>query len=307
MPESTTNATDLSLIDAPCPVCDSRERIDLGRPGRRNDVFRRLGSAVDEVRNVRCTSCTALYVAPMVRVSGALQREIYNIGYFTGEDGVLDLKNMGEKENLLRIVDEHLGGLDGRTMLDIGCGTGEYLKAAKDRGMRVTGIDVDQSLADHIQLTLGAKVVVGLFSDDTFPKESFDLIVLSHVIEHVPEPVKLLRSIYRALKPGGLFLMATPDFDAFMEFLHNIVGRLKFGRDTDHHLTPFSEPFHVVGFNRRSARHILKRTGFRSVYFKVHSGFEWASNRASLPLMAITLAGATIGRGMALNTISRKL
>jgi 2-polyprenyl-3-methyl-5-hydroxy-6-metoxy-1,4-benzoquinol methylase len=300
------SGTALRLVETACPVCGGSDRVNRGAPGRLSAPFQPFASQLQRVQVARCTDCEVLYTSPMVHFSDEFQRSLYNIDYFESAEGVLDLKNMKEKENILDIVARNSGPLAGRTLLDVGCGTGEYLKAASDRGMQVTGIDVDQSLADYIGRKYGHRVVTGLFGDDTFPAESFDVIVLSHVVEHLQEPAPLLRSIHRALKPDGLFVMCTPNFDSLMEALHDLYGKWRHGAGKNYYLTPFTSPYHVVGFNLRSTRRLLARTGFSPVYAKVHSGLEWEANRRSLPLLTITLAGAMLGKGMCINTVSRK-
>jgi 2-polyprenyl-3-methyl-5-hydroxy-6-metoxy-1,4-benzoquinol methylase len=298
--------TDLLLTDRGCPVCGSARRTIGGQPGHRNAIFHARAAEIADVRVARCLDCTARYINPMVEVSGDLQRELYNIDYFATADIVHDHKNMGEKRRLLGRVADEIGPLAGKSMLDIGCGTGEYLIAAAERGMRVTGVDVDASLADYIARTYGHRVITGLFDRATVPAASFDLIVLSHVIEHLPDPPALLRTIHHALKPDGVFLMCTPNFDSLLEWAHNLFGQVKHGMGRDYFLTPFTTPYHIVGFNRKSATTVLNRTGFEPVFVAVDSGLEWEGNRTSLPALGLTVLGGLLARGTALNTLSRK-
>lgn len=296
----------VTLKDDGCPVCGSQDRHQLGRAGKRNTVFERFGRDIEQVNTVRCRNCTALYIAPMVHFSDSLQAQLYNIEYFASADGVRDQKNMREKESILDILERVTRPLTGRSLLDIGCGTGEYLVAASKRGMSVTGIDVEASLAEHIQRKYGLRVMTGSFGDDTVPPGSFDVIVLSHVIEHLQEPVPLLGSIHRALKPTGIFIMATPNFDSLLESLKDLYGRLRYDRARSYFLTPFTSPYHVLGFNVTSARHILEKTGFTPIYLKVFSGLEWDDDSRKLAMRTIKVLGALVRRGMNLVTISRK-
>jgi len=294
-----------TLIDAACPVCGSSARRVVGRPGKVNATFERMRQAIEPVRVVRCSGCTATYVSPMIHYSAELRAELYNIGYFTVGDQILELKNMGEKANILAIVEETIGPLGGKRLLDIGCGTGEYLKAASDRGMDVTGIDVDASLTERIHRKLGFRVVTGLFTADTFPRHTFDVIVLSHVIEHLQEPLELLKSIRAALKPGGAFVMCTPNADSFLEVVHNLYGRWRHGAGRSFALTPFTSSYHIVGYNLRSARVVLERAGFQPAYCKVHSGLEWEDGAHRLAMRSLKVLGALLGRGMSIVTVSR--
>jgi 2-polyprenyl-3-methyl-5-hydroxy-6-metoxy-1,4-benzoquinol methylase len=280
-------------------MCGSREKVVKGRPGKVNNIFQRFNGELDSIRVVRCSDCSGMYVSPMIYFSDELLTELYNIRYFDA-----DMKNMGEKYNILRIVEKHLGSLKGKMLLDIGCGTGEYLKAASDFSMDVTGIDVDESLAANIRKKYGYKVRTGLFGPGAFPRASFDVIVLSHVIEHLQEPSKLLECIRHALKSGGLFVMCTPNADSLMEHIHNIYGKLRDSSKT-YYLTPFISPYHILGFNLKSSRRILERTGFTPVYCKVHSGLEWEDANRKIIMRSIKVAGAVLGKGMSIVTVSQ--
>jgi 2-polyprenyl-3-methyl-5-hydroxy-6-metoxy-1,4-benzoquinol methylase len=296
----------LTLVDAPCPACGSTAHHEGRPPARMSAPFQPYADQLARVRIIRCADCTARYVAPMVQYSDAFRRALYGIGYWDAGRGTVDHKNLGEKRGLLDRVASVIGPLRGKSLLDIGCGTGEYLDVAARRGMLVRGIDVDQSVADYIRDHYGHRVTVGLMEDTTFPPDSFDVIVLSHVVEHLQEPATLLRSIHRALKPGGVFLMSTPNFDSVMEQLHDWYGQWKHGKGKDYYLNPFTIPYHIVGFNRRSITRLLERTGFQPVYVNVHSGLEWENSRTSFPVFVVYCLGALLRRGTALNTISRK-
>ena len=297
----------LTLVDEGCPICESRKRLLMGKPGKINDVFRRYRET-DAVEVARCFDCSGMYVFPMIYFSEALQKELYNIQYFNSDNTVQDMKNIGEKERLLGIVRRLMGGcLRGECMLDIGCGTGEFLKVGADLGMTVTGIDVEKTIASHIQQKYGFEVVTGTFGPATFPKESFDVIILSHVIEHLQKPLDILKSIHVTLKTDGLFMMCTPNTDSLMEDLHNFYGKIRHDYSKAYYLTPFASPYHIVGFNERSTSRILERAGFSPVHFKVNSGLEWEDANRQLIMKTIKVAGLALGKGMSINTISRKV
>ena len=276
-------------------------RRTVGTPGRMGPVFAAVADQVASVRVVRCLGCTGTYISPMVYHSERLRSDMYNSSYFPS-----DMKNMGEKRLNLRIAAGHTeGGLEGKRLLDIGSGTGEYLLVGREVGMDVTGMDVDDSLVDALRAKHSFRVVKGLLYEDTFPAASFDVVVLSHVIEHLQEPERMLRLIRGVLRPEGLLVMATPNADSLLESIHELYGRARRGRDKTFVLTPFTEPYHILGFNLRAARVLLERAGFAPVYAKARSGLEWADGRLAPVMKAIKVAGACVGRGMSIVTVSR--
>jgi 2-polyprenyl-3-methyl-5-hydroxy-6-metoxy-1,4-benzoquinol methylase len=66
----------------------------------------------------------------------------------------------------------------------------------------------------------GCPVYAGTLQKAAFPPESFDVVTLMDVIEHVPEPVELMREIYRILRPGGVVFIVTPNFASFFIWLY---------------------------------------------------------------------------------------
>ncbi|MBA3666271.1 MAG: class I SAM-dependent methyltransferase [Sphingomonas sp.] len=141
-----------------------------------------------------------------------------------------------------------------RKVLDIGCGNGAFLSLAKGAGWQVAGVDPDpvaRQLAQEKVIEVRESV-----TDWLDQAESFDFITLSHVIEHVHDPILLLQEAYDLLRPGGGLYIDTPNIDAIG---HELYGTNWRGLET---------PRHLILFNRRSLRSILEQAGFRSVRYR---------------------------------------
>jgi SAM-dependent methyltransferase len=95
-------------------------------------------------------------------------------------------------------------------LLDIGCGNGAFLVRAHDMGWHAEGCEVDPKAVEACR-QLGLEVKQGDAFDESYETGSFDMITMSHVIEHVVDQEALLRRIYALLKPGGWFWMALPN------------------------------------------------------------------------------------------------
>jgi SAM-dependent methyltransferase len=127
-----------------------------------------------------------------------------------GIDGVV--KNMRVIRERIR---SHLPG-EIKNILDIGCGSGHGLKYLKDHipGSSIFGIESSPQCCEILQ---GSEVGAVLVSEDVESdwvsgyKGAFDLIIMRHVIEHMLDPVELLKYIKTALSPGGVMYIATPD------------------------------------------------------------------------------------------------
>ena len=110
----------------------------------------------------------------------------------------------------------------GRRLLDVGCGSGEFLSRMRERGWAVIGVEPDPVAAAAARRD-DLDVRDGMLEDAAFADESFDAVVLSHVIEHVHDPIALLRECGRILRPGGRLVLTTPNLTS--------VGHRRFGAD----------------------------------------------------------------------------
>ena len=134
----------------------------------------------------------------------------------------LDSVQDGEKvkQNLMAFVPFFR---DCRQVLDLGCGTGPFLKNLRDAGINATGVDAD-SLAAEQAAASGLKVIrsdVLQFLQDS--NDSFDGVFCSHLVEHLPFEalVELVEGIARRLTPGGILVMAFPNPESLdMQLFH---------------------------------------------------------------------------------------
>jgi SAM-dependent methyltransferase len=135
------------------------------------------------------------------------------------------------------------------TLLDIGCGFGHYLDLARARGLRAVGIEPDEIRASF-GIQKGHEVLRGFFSPDALKGRRFDVVVLSHVIEHMPHPDTLLHDIRRVLNPNGLLAIICPNHDS----LRARICKLRFNC--------YAPPEHVGYFCRSSLARLCERMGY---------------------------------------------
>lgn len=166
----------------------------------------------------------------------------------------------------------------GGTLLDLGCGNGDFLQRAKTSGWNVVGVDPDpKAVARGVKL--GLNVCQGGIEQFDAEKEVFDVITLSHVIEHVHDPVTVLKAAYRLLKPGGQIWIETPNIDSLGHhcYMKNWRG--------------IESPRHLVLFNQHSLKNALFVAGFRKI--KNQSGPR--------PMLSITKASEAIKQGLSID------
>jgi 2-polyprenyl-3-methyl-5-hydroxy-6-metoxy-1,4-benzoquinol methylase len=100
---------------------------------------------------------------------------------------------------------------DARTLLDVGAGAGLLIAEAQRRDLVATGVEPSRALVDSARRVNGVELVQGFFPHPQLAGRTFDVICLVDVIEHLTDPLQLLRHCTAALSPGGLLVVVTPD------------------------------------------------------------------------------------------------
>lgn len=131
-------------------------------------------------------------------------------------------------------------GLDrrwGSQLLDVGCGSGRFMDQMRSLGWTTAGVEVDAVAATYARDTFGLDVREGTLLDAGYAGASFDVVTLSHVIEHVDDPVELLRECLRVLRPGGRIVITTPNSASLG---HRLFGAAWRGLEPPRHLAIFA-------------------------------------------------------------------
>ncbi len=142
-----------------------------------------------------------------------------------------------------------------KTLLDVGCGTGDFLEIALQNNWKVTGIEPnDQARAIANKKTRNA--VFNLEQLATFKPQSFDVITLWHVLEHLPNLEEHIARFKTLLKPDGLLLIAVPNFQSY---------------DAMHYKqfwAAYDVPRHLWHFNRSSMFRLMEQNQLRVIATK---------------------------------------
>lgn len=149
-------------------------------------------------------------------------------------------------------------------VLDIGTSTGTMLDLFKEIGWQTFGVEPSES--SRVATKKGHNVSNVFFEKSNFPKNSFDLIILNHTLEHLVGPIKILTRVYELLKDGGLVLVDVPNAGG--------LGSRLLGKRWPY-LLPKE---HISQFTKESLSNVFIQAGFKIIHFESRSGFfEYAN------------------------------
>jgi 2-polyprenyl-3-methyl-5-hydroxy-6-metoxy-1,4-benzoquinol methylase len=175
---------------------------------------------------VRCQECGLIYENPR---ADTVARDYYytfdNAGDFAFvQDWFLDNADFNRstcKQILRAIHHHHPAG----KLLDVGCGTGNFLTEAQKAGFDVSGQDVSPYFVEYCRTHYDFQVYSGELETLNLPESSFDCITSFDVIEHVRYPKQLLKEMRRLVKPGGLVVVGTHDIGNLFARLYGVNWR----------------------------------------------------------------------------------
>jgi SAM-dependent methyltransferase len=131
-------------------------------------------------------------------------------------------------------------------VLDIGCSFGFFLDAARRRGWECHGLEIAECAASYARSRFGLPVVNVPLEEADFAPESFDVVTLWNVIEHLPDPAAVVRDIYKILKPGGVVVLTTGDVESPLARLQGAKWRM---------LMP---PIHLSHFSPSTIKYLME-------------------------------------------------
>ena len=174
---------------------------------------------------VRCERCGLVQMNPQptAAVIARRYREAFGTDYLSyelaNEGAFLDLQLLALKDSGFQKIEKQLlESGETPSLLDIGCATGALIFHLRERGWRVTGVEISPS-AEYARRERALDVRGLPLEENHFPSASFDIVLASHLIEHLNDPRSFVREVKRILKNGGRLLVTTPNIAGFQSRL----------------------------------------------------------------------------------------
>jgi 2-polyprenyl-3-methyl-5-hydroxy-6-metoxy-1,4-benzoquinol methylase len=193
-------------------------------------------------RYFRCQGCGGVQLEPVP--SEAQLDEFYNLTY--------KVEAKRHLQQMTTLGGEMLDFLEskspGRTLLEIGCSYGGFLRLAKSRGWTCVGIEASASAASEARM-VGLEVYGGTVQSNlsSLGSRRFDVIAMWHVLEHFPDAHHVLRHVSGLLASGGYLMLRTPNAES--------MGARLLGRRWEW----FYAPEHIFLYTARGLRHLLEQ------------------------------------------------
>mgnify|MGYP006137858163 CR=1 FL=1 len=208
-----------------------------------------------------CLECQVWFTHPIPTLDEL--SKLYSTGNYRAETGKRFIPILEKAIHFLTIrkrnrIKKYVKG--GR-ILDVGCGRGLFLNIMKQDGWQVMGQEFDSKSASYAINKYGIDVHAGTL-DGKFENESFDVVNINHVLEHLEKPGETLVECHRILKTGGLLVVAVPNIDSF---------QAKFGNANWFQL---DIPIHLCHFSSKSLIGLIESKLFKVDLIR-HFKFEY--------------------------------
>ncbi|MBE7412739.1 MAG: class I SAM-dependent methyltransferase [Leptospiraceae bacterium] len=233
-------------MNTKCYLCESSEN---------KTVFIENGIPI-----VQCKTCGHVF-------STYKQDEHYQ-GYWGEEEGYdLEWWDVAHRDVYSEFIESFLKAEKGK-ILDVGCGLGFFVKTVLEKrpGWEAFGYEMSPSAVKYAKEKNSLKnIFSGQVEKSKIPKNSFDIITLWDVIEHIPKPQPIMKYLYSILKPGGILFLQTPNFpiQLFKAKLKVMINGMK----PDGHYLEVKD--HINDYTETTLAMLSKDSGFQSIKFKI--------------------------------------
>lgn len=212
---------------------------------------------------VCCQDCklTWLYLSLEVDQEALYQDEVYTV--IDNRKSVFEKIIFREAKKVIQTL-QKLSTSPIKRCLDFGSGKGQFLLQSKNMGWEGVGVETSSPRAAFAREKYGLQIHSEFYQDGKIAGGGYDVITLFHVLEHLPEPLKLLDNLCREnLQKDGILVIELPNLDSWQ---FGIAGRTWMHLDVPKHLTHWREELLLQHVQKLGFKHL------KTQYFSVHLG-----------------------------------
>lgn len=207
----------------------------------------------------KCEICDLITLLPQPNSDDLRKIYSYKNKYHTRLSKKFIITQKKEFLKRLSIADKIINNND-KTVLDLGCSTGEFLDCAKQLGYKTYGVELNKVTAE-IATEKGHQIYNGRILDFNSQKK-FSVIHLGDIIEHEIDPIKLIKNCEDLLETNGIIIISTPNFDSFLPKI--TLSMSKILKTSWAHPTP---PYHIYQFSLRNLNWLMEKFKLSETYF----------------------------------------
>jgi len=242
LPKADVFLDDLEKIS--CPLCGGREFSFF------RDIFYRKHKTGRMFKMVKCRNCGLVYLNPRVKkefIKAYYPGDYYRVNISDPEEV---LKTSYEKEKLVLMKKFSLMDNKEKSLLDIGCGKGEFLENLKRYGWKnLRGVEFDRDCVEFAKERYNLDIFGGEF--ENYPEdESFDVVTFWHSLEHFNDVNSVIKKSTKLLRQNGTIVISVPNIKSLQAM---VMGRYWYHIDT---------PRHTVCFDRHTLQRLLGKHNF---------------------------------------------
>ncbi len=202
---------------------------------------------------VRCRACATLFVAPLPSPDVVQATYLEPDYHDTAESSFARMRS--EAQQRAQVV----AALGASRVVEVGCGPGHFLDAARELGLEIEGVDPARTAAEAVAR---GHLVHRIFLEELEPPVPFDALALWEVIEHLPDPLDALQRMRTWLVPGAVLALSTPSMSGLPA---KLLGR---------GFPMITPPDHLALFTREGLARLLDRAGFEPVRWSSFSNLD---------------------------------
>jgi SAM-dependent methyltransferase len=240
----------LETRDVPCNLCGARVSLPV---------------VVNcSLRIVRCRGCGLVFVNPQPTLEAL--RNYHAAGELLSRDGWSSYFQHSP-EQIRELWEERFSDVrkwtqgPGVNLLDVGAGYGDFLHIVSQAGWQVSGFEFSPAAAKLSREKYGVSLSVGDLFEMSFSNQSFDVITMWHVLEHLADPIAVLRRLFTLLRPGGLLVLEVPNLNCLVRKSYRV---------------PMTVNLHLFHFSPDTLSSLVSAAGFQVLRTRAgNTGFQY--------------------------------
>jgi 2-polyprenyl-3-methyl-5-hydroxy-6-metoxy-1,4-benzoquinol methylase len=233
-----------------CPICNCKKINKIAISTREEGGGKKAGL-------LECQNCQVIFSEDYQQDRSYIYGENYAAWGASIDDKKEKKISIAKKmacESQIKSIKKYLKGSEIR-ILDIGAGNGYLMECASELGFDAWGTEISSHSADICEKKFPGKIHLGTISGAGYQDRFFDVVFLTDVLEHLPDPLQSMKEIKRILKPGGYLLIISPNSGSATR---KILGKNWFQYKHEH----------VLYYNRRSLKYLLDLFNLSLLDFK---------------------------------------